>query len=317
MKKRYLAASLSERDRILDRKRDRPYGVEVVAAVSNGFGGTKLLGIDDAACLILNDELVIETRRLQNQNESRWWEYRISVDAFSSAAEAESAGLRMASALLWTSISLGTPKVMLRYSGPLPCDVYDRRKSGGFSASGTLTLGSAPGKQFEALEAAWKQGVSTPRILLAMELFCSARFETTLRSRFIGMVSSLEPLAVQSEYEREEYGSTIKNIINETIHRLDSSKHIPSTIRNSLIGRVQDLNRESVRQAYLRLARTYLLEGEVKALDEAYCLRSEMLHAGDSDPDLSEVAQNVEGLVSKVFGGVVGIPCLKTFPMIM
>lgn len=314
MKKRYLARSLSERERIINRSQDRPYGVRVVAAVSNGFSGVKLLGIEEAACLILNEDLIIEASRIKSTTDSRWWEYKFTVDAFSTAAEAEEAGLRMASALLWTSISLRDPKLMLRYSGPLPCDVYDRRKSSGFAASGTITVTSKPALQFEALEAAWNRSILDKRLLLAMELFCAARFETTLRSRFIGMVSSLEPLAIQNEYAAEQYGPAVEKAISSAVESLKETDDIPDEVKQSLIGRIRDLRRESVRQAYLRLARQHLEDYEARALDEAYNLRSEMLHDGNTDPDLPEVVQNVEALVSKIFGGIIGIPCTRTFP---
>jgi len=43
-----------------------------------------------------------------------------------------------------------------------------------------------------------------PKLLISMELFASARLESTERARFIGLVSSLEPLTAQESYENQE-----------------------------------------------------------------------------------------------------------------
>ena len=310
MKKRYLTKELSERERIVRKTRQRPYGARVSVAVSTGFEGTQLLEIDQHASVQLDDDLIIEVKRAHNHND-RWWKYDLSVKAFASASEAEEAGLRLAQAILWMSVSARYPRLMLRYSGPLPCDVFDRRKSPGpsFSARGTVT--SPIDHQYGALKDGWGRKDANQLLLLALELFCAARFEATARARFIGMVSSLEPLAQQARYDDERFGPSIRNTVSEAISTIKDGDDIPDYVKRSLVGRLQNLRRESVRHAYRRLANNHLNNEDACALDEAYNIRSKMLHEGESDPDLSAVSNTVEKLVRAVLAGEMQLDCIS------
>lgn len=310
MKKRYLSKELCERERIVKKTKQRPYGARVTVAVGTGFGGTKLLDIDQHASLRLDDDLIIEVKRARNHND-RWWKYNLAVKAFASAGEAEEAGLRLAQAILWMSVSARNPRLMLRYNGPLPCDVFDRRKSGGISMHARATVRTAIERQYRALEEGWKRKDVNRRLLLAMELFCAARFEATARARFIGIVSSLEPLAQQARYDHEAFGPTIEDTVSKAVASIEGADDIPDYVRRSLVGRLQNLRRESVRHAYRRLASKHLEDEDVHALDEAYNIRSKMLHEGESDPDLSNVTNTVENLVRAVLAGEMQLDCVS------
>lgn len=309
MKKRYLSKEISERERIVKKTRQRPYGTRVTVAVGTGFGGTRLLKIDQHASLLVDENLIIEVKRARDQTD-QWWEYDLSLKAFATAGEAEEAGLRLAQAILWMSVSARNPRIMLRYNGPLPCDVFDRRKSAGISAHARATITSPIGRQYQAFEDGWKRKHVNRRLLLAMELFCAARFEATARARFIGMVSSLEPLAQQGQYDSEPFGSIIKDAVSEAVVSIESEDAIPDYVKRSLVGRLHNLRRESVRHAYRRLASKHVSEEDVRALNEAYNLRSEMLHQGESDPNLSSVTNTVEKLVRAVLSGEMKLDCV-------
>lgn len=310
-----LHKSLSERERILQKPKHRPYGALIGVSVGPNRGHTKsFFSIEEKATLLVNEDLVITAThngRLSERTGRAEW--NLKIDGFSTAGEAEQAGLRFAAAILWTSISMGTPKFKLTYSTPLPCEVYQRTKGGGQLGEANIVLGYKASTALEALSDFFNgRNEIDRRLLLAMELFCGSQFETTARASFIEMVSSLEPLAEQERYTRNpEYGKKIEALIQAAREQVRQLEGLPETVQNSLEGRIGDLGRESVRQAYLRLVRPHLTEQEVKAVDDAYALRSDMLHDGGTSPDLPEISRIVEQIYRKVFAGLIGMPLVK------
>ena len=125
-----------------------------------------------------------------------------------------------------------------------------------------------------------------PKLLISMELFASARLESTERAKFIGLVSALEPLAGQEPYNNEE----VDNLISSFISKINDSKTIPEKARNSLTGRVRSLSKESISQAISRFVGIYFPENTevIKSVKEAYDIRSSILHEGTFDADLDE-----------------------------
>jgi len=135
-----------------------------------------------------------------------------------------------------------------------------------------------------------------------MELFASSRLETTARSRFVGMVSSLEPLADQHKYQHPELDRLILSFKNEL-----TSSAIPSEIANVIKNRIDSLRMESVSGAIRRLVRQLLPDEpeSLEIIDEAYNIRSRMLHDGATDSDLELKGREVEAVIRRIFDEII------------
>jgi hypothetical protein len=132
---------------------------------------------------------------------------------------------------------------------------------------------------------------------MAIEIFAAARLETTERAKFVGIVSALEPIAVQERHENEELKSLLENFKK----KLDNSGLDPS-LKASLRGRIEQLTLESVSHAIRRLVKESLPEDSdaVEIIEEAYNLRSKILHEGSTDADLQEKSRKVEETIRKI-----------------
>jgi len=228
----------------------------------------------------------------------------ILVEGFSTAGEAEKIGLKVALGLLWGAVSRQFAAKLL-YSTPLPCSVYDRTKSKGLMMTGhaTIEIGLGISGIVGPLESIISsKSPADLKLLIAMELFASSRLETTARSRFVGMVSSLEPLADQQKYQHPELDRLISSFKNEL-----SSSTIPSEIANIIKNRIDSLKIESVSGAIRRLVRQ-LLPNEPESLeiiDEAYNIRSRILHDGATDSDLELKGREVEAVIRRIFDEII------------
>lgn len=74
-------------------------------------------------------------------------------------------------------------------------------------------------------------------------------------------------------------------------------------LKASLIGRLKHLERESIRQALLRVIRESFPgdEDSVKVIDDAYGLRSDMLHEGTTDPYLDRRTYAIEQIIRRLY----------------
>ncbi|MDH4232896.1 MAG: hypothetical protein OEW04_12820 [Nitrospirota bacterium] len=238
---------------------------------------------------------------------------RIEIEGYAEASEAETAGLNLATALLWAAVSKRFA-MRLDYHTPLPCTVYDRTASRGgmmIRAHGRCYWPLSVHDFAELLEEDILKN-QTPvdrQLLLSMELFAATRLEISERTRFISLVSSLEPLAIPFSYPL-----SIRNLI-DTFRKQVKEAEFPelsdnacSRLKDSLDRRLRDLQQDSIRQAILRLVRE-LLPGDnnaVKIIDDAYSLRSSILHEGASDPYLDRKVIYVEDTIRKIYASRIG-----------
>lgn len=193
----------------------------------------------------------------------------------------------------------------LLYSTPLPCSVYDRTKNKGLTLSGyaTVEIGLAISGIIGPLDniISSKSPVDL-KLLIAMELFASSRLETTVRSKFVGMVSSLEPLADQQKYQSPELDKLILSFKQELVNST-----IPSEITNVIKSRIDSMRMESVSGAIRRLVRQLLPEEPESSeiIDEAYNIRSRILHDGATDSDLKLKGREVEIVIRRIFDEII------------
>lgn len=282
----------------------RPYGAKLSAILDES---SRML-LDGELCLLAETDYIIKMRPRQSEQADkvsgvRAWD--IFVEGFATAGEAERKGLEITFGLLWGAISENY-SVRLQYQTPLPCVVYDRNRPTGSISTGSFAviLGRPAASVVGAINVALSsQERGNKKLLLAMELFSSARQELTERSRFISLVSSLEPLADQQNYDIE-----VSNIIDQFTNQI-RTRNFPSQIEASLIGRMENLSMESVTSAIRRLIRE-ALPGDSEAVEiikSAYDLRSRILHDGTTDADLNQKSQEVEAVIRKVIASKAGL----------
>lgn len=293
-----------EKRMITDSVSRRPYGAKLSAMLDEG----ERMILDGEICLLTATDYIVKMHPKQLEQADNICgvrAYDIYVEGFATAGEAERVGLEITFGILWGAIS-GKYSLRLQYQTPLPCVVYDRNRSGGsgLTCSGTVILGRPAANVAGVInEGLTSKERGNRKLLLAMELFSSARQELTERSRFISVVSSLEPLA-----EQQSYGVDVSNMIDKFTNQIKTLK-FPSHIEASLIGRTENLSIESVMSAIRRLIRD-TIPGDseaVKIIEDAYDLRSRILHDGTTDADLSQKSQEVEAVIRKVIAAKAGL----------
>lgn len=137
-----------------------------------------------------------------------------------------------------------------------------------------------------------------------MEIFCAAGLESSQRAVFLALVSALEPLA------REAFlGDGVATFVNDCVAQLRTSDTVPSMLKASLEGRLQQLRNESIRQALRRLALETLPSqpDAAQAIDEAYALRSQIIHSGvpaDLDVDLERESREISTIIRAMYASI-------------
>ncbi|MEH2133875.1 MAG: hypothetical protein V7K86_25340 [Nostoc sp.] len=287
---------------IADKPKFRPYGSKVDIIL----GDTYQFGFDGESCLILGNDLIVRLIPRQN-NKFEFQKFTAYLEGFATASEAEEAGLKFAMSVLWAAVSLKCP-LRLEYHTPLPCVVYDRTPQEGMLMGvefrGMLTTGAS--LVVEVLEQTFTSNVpiNNKQLLVSMELFAAARLEATERARFVGLISALEPLAEQKKFEYPD----LKKIVKETLNKVQDSVDLPDDIKRSLEGSIRNLTRESVSHAIKRLITTHLTEDKIslEILEEAYTIRSKILHEGAFYPDLRDKSYKIEDVIRRLYSAIVG-----------
>lgn len=286
-----------ERAIILGQPHKRPYGIRVRIHLqtSGALGFVEEVSVPLATGAFLS----IAPRR------GAPWEggkkFVVTLVGFPTAAAAEASGRRLVQALLWMAVSTGAP-LRFEYLSYEPASVFDRTVSSGDTMEAYGDSGFSPTIVFGELQDAFGS-LPDPdeKLLLSMEIFSAARLETSQRAVFLAIVSSLEPLAREAEL-----GPEVQTFITQCQELLKTYESIPQPVRTSLEGRLLQLKSESIRQALRRLVRTVLPEmpDAETLIDEAYALRSQLIHNGvprDLDIDLGREAEAISNVLRKIY----------------
>ncbi len=138
------------------------------------------------------------------------------------------------------------------------------------------------------------------KLLVSMELFTSAKLETSDRAKFVGLVSSLEPLAQSEAYGNPE----LEKLVDNFLHQLNNTS-IPDNIKRSVEGRIRDLKKESISQAIQRIVQESIPANEneeaVSIIKEAYKIRSKILHKGARYTDLEQKSNEIENIIRQIY----------------
>lgn len=284
----------NERDIIALSPGRRPYGAKLTLMLEKHTN----FNISGECSLLVTPEihLRIKPKKPRHVNENDW---DIFAEGFSSASEAEEFGTKLALGLLWTAIR-GRYSARLVYHTPLPCVVYDRIQSKSRpSSSATLSMSMGIDNVICPLNnVIGCDSKVDPRLLIAMEIFAGARLETTERAKFVGIVSAIEPIAVQEKYEDDKLTTLLTNFKEQL-----KGSELDASVITSLCGRIDQLRLESVSRAIRRLVENWLPDDTeaVAIIEDAYNLRSKILHDGSTDADLKEKSRKAEDIIRRIF----------------
>jgi hypothetical protein len=226
--------------------------------------------------------------------------YRFTLEATETACEAEEIGKRLACALLKVAIDRHWGLRLAWPDTPLPCRVIDRTASHGatMQAFGSTTAHLLLSDFASALQGIYRKLLKAPyRLLLSMELCASSKFEADNRTKLILLVSALEALA-----EQQEFGSEVDELINSLMPLVTSSAIEDESIKNSILGQVRNLKRESSRRAIRRkLHEAGLSDQELAFVEKAYGARSKVVHEGRRVPELNAMNAELDRLITCVY----------------
>ena len=274
----------------------RPYGAKLVFQISHA----RLIGDLENVSVLLESGAIalIEPARRAPWDGGRM--FQVTLTGFTTATMAEAEGQHLAQSLLLLAASLNFG-LRLIYFGRLSAGVYERFRPEGFSIWGEGGAAWPASVVLRELVSANRVNPLDPPFVVSMELYCSALLEANARARFLGIVSALEPLA-----EQQPLGNAVDNFVDSMIRCLDADTDIEPALRSSLRGRLQQLRRESVRQALLRLAKTWFPEQHdiQRQIDRAYALRSDLLHNGvlsDPDSDLGTETSKIMSILRAIY----------------
>lgn len=293
--------ALHERNLVTTRDGRRPYGAKLVFQVSHAAS----IGNIEEVSVLLESGAIAAIQPARSASWEGGRKFQVTLDGFLTATTAETEGLRLAQSILLMATSLNFG-LRLIYHGHLPAMVYERFRSTGPSAWGEGVDGWSPQIVLEEFIAAYQVGLFDPTIVLSMELYCAALLEPNERARFVTAVSALEPLAKQ-----ESLGDGVNAFVDSTLGSLSAAPNVDPTLLTSLRGRVEQLRRESVRQALLRCADSWF-PGRTdlrRQIDRAYGLRSELLHNGtltDPDCDLGGETDNIAKILRSIYARASG-----------
>lgn len=244
------------------------------------------------------------------EKELRIKRYMLNLDAFKTASEAEKVGVSFAWSILWVAVSKRVSIAVEKWSGASPFTVHDRSLTSGLEArsEGYVYYPITPQAFLQVAENGFSRKKELPPgMLTSIQFYAAARMESTYLARFVALMTALECIAEQRIYDDEITG--LVNSITETISKdpifLNPSK---LQIRDSLINRLRELKRESIRQAILRVVRDSLGDIEiVRWVDETYNLRSKLLHEGNAISDLSERVTKLEEILRQIYSSMLNI----------
>lgn len=289
-----------ERAVILGQPAKRPYGVKVRIHLQTAGS----IGDVQDVCVSLDTGAFLSIAPTRTAPWEGGKKYIVTLEGFPTAASAEASGRRLVQALLWMAVSVDVP-LRLEYLSYEPASVFERNQCTGSICEGYCEVGYAPNVVLGELQEAYEL-LKEPneKLLLSLEIFCAARLESSQRAVFLAVVSALEPLAQQAPL-----GEAVDQFVAECKEQVKASIAIPQELRASLLGRLDQLRRESIMQALRRLARDTLPNQPEApaAIEEAYALRSQLIHNGvpaDLDIDLERESRTISAIIRDIYANV-------------
>ncbi len=281
----------------------RPYGAQLRVHAQTG----EVLGRLEESCVLLSTGTLLTATPRRKAPWEGGETFNLRLEGFATAAAAEAGGRRLVQSLLWMAVSLDSP-LRLDYQSYEPCAVFERGRSDGARMEAFVTRSLSAEFVIEEVHAAYaKFADPNSNVMLSMEIFAGARLEASERARFLAVVSAFEPLG----QDEQSLGPEVDQFVAGCLERLREESAISEPGRASLEGRLQSLRRESVRQALRRVVRQALPQRKDTLIlfDEAYSLRSQIVHAGrpdNLDVDLEHEGRRVAQLLRQIYASLLG-----------
>nr|WP_321464588.1 HEPN domain-containing protein [uncultured Desulfobulbus sp.] len=270
--------------------------------VINNVGGFKDYK-ESSLCLLWKQPfiLTLEKKKIHpHLEESGASGYRLKIDASLTACEAERAGKRLVYALLSVAIFRYWGVTLSWQDTPLPCRVIDRTVSGGMRVQGFASVKNdiSLGEFAEKLSHSFSELNEIPyTLLLSMELCASSRFQTDDRTKLILLISALEAIA-----EQRNISSEVGDLILSLKSLVNDYKFTDESLKNSLIGQIGNLVRESSRRAIKRvLLSADINKEDINFVEEAYGARSKIVHEGHRIPEMSIMNARIDRILQSVY----------------
>ena len=199
----------------------RPYGarVRIHLQTSGALGGA------EEVCISLPSGSFLTVEPTHKAPWEGGKKYVVTHEAFATAAAAEAAGRRLVQSLLWMAVSTNAP-LKLEYLTYEPASVFERERSSGDSCVSYGEVSFNPMLVLAELHDAYAL-LPDPdeNLLFSMEIFCSARLESSQRATFLALVSALEPLAREASL-----GPAVEAFVERCKQQLRADQEIPSDL---------------------------------------------------------------------------------------
>ncbi|MFZ4702464.1 MAG: hypothetical protein ACOYMG_20665 [Candidatus Methylumidiphilus sp.] len=288
--------SAQERALITRQNPKRPYGAKVTFQILHSY----IIGELENVTLLLKSGAIATIKPTRSLSWEGGKRYQVTLEGFRTATDAENEGLRLAQALLLSAISLNFG-LQLNYHTQEPAVVFERFREGGCSVWAEGVSGFPQPIVVAEIVDACSHSVLDRTLILSMELYCAALLEPNERTRFVTVVSALEPLA-----KKMSLGPEVSSFVDEAILVLAKVEGIQNSIRDSLKGRLDELRQESVRQALFRLSDQWFPDRRDvrRQIEIAYGLRSKLLHEGkflDSDIDIVGEITKISNILRAIY----------------
>lgn len=148
----------------------------------------------------------------------------------------------------------------------------------------------------------------TNELLTACEVFTSARLAATNTYKFIGFVSSLEPLCkcknIPKECKIEKEFDSFLSSFQDKLQKIEFCKNdnsLNKEIIESLTKRIDGLKKESITLSLTKTILKYFADEKIaKTVKECYELRSDILHNGTIIPNLEKKCNEIEIIVREL-----------------
>lgn len=295
-------SSIQERAIIFEKPDKRPYGAQLQFQVLH----SGVLGEMESVTILLDSGAVASLAPLRQTSWEGGRRFEARLEGFPTASAAEEQGRQLSQAVLWTAISLNFG-LRLSYRTQEPTAVFERLRSRGALACGEAVTGWSPQVVLQQLVAGFATPVPDSQTLLSMEIFASSHLEASDRAAFLTAVSALEPLA-----ETQPLGPAVNGLVDEWLSSLRTATSIGQQHRASLAGRLNELRRESIRQALRRAVMTMLPDHATasKRVDSAYHMRSQLIHDGrlaDYDVDLAAETREISNILRLIYAQSLGL----------
>ncbi|WP_200254130.1 hypothetical protein [Thiococcus pfennigii] len=286
-----------ERSVILQKAVKRPYGVKLILRTITA--GT--LGNLADTCISMQSGTILRFKEADSAPWQGGYGLEARLEGFPTPAASEDAGRRLVQAFLWTAISKRT-SIQLTYQSYEPVYVFERNRGPSLEVKAySDVLANSKAVTDELHHYFFELPDPVDSVLLSMEIFAGARLESSERAAYLAMVSALEPLAAA-----QSLGQEVGAFVDQCIQSLKEKDCIDSAVKASLRGRLAYLKSESIRGALKRLVQERLPNSSAawNVVDEAYALRSEIVHTGkpsDLDTDIQEKSKDLEDVVMDLY----------------